>query len=109
MLVYLCHYAEKALICYIFLDNGFKVLGVELSGLATRQFFVENELRFSTKKSGKFVIYSAKNIDIYCGDYFELDASILSHVSAVYDRASLIALPPAVPPVLRKYTGVFVP
>ncbi len=76
-----------------FLDNGFKVLGVELSELATRQFFVENKLRFSTKRSGKFVIYSAKNIDIYCGDYFDFDASMLSKVSAVYDRASLISLP----------------
>lgn len=76
-----------------FLDNGFKVLGVELSELATRQFFVENKLCFSTKRSGKFVIYSAKNIDIYCGDYFDFDASMLSNVSAVYDRASLISLP----------------
>ncbi|BBB24146.1 thiopurine S-methyltransferase [Isorropodon fossajaponicum endosymbiont JTNG4] len=75
------------------LEKGFKVLGVELSELATRQFFVENELHFSTKKSGKFVIFSSENIDIYCGDYFDLDASVLNHVSAVYDRASLIALP----------------
>ncbi|WP_081425172.1 hypothetical protein [Candidatus Ruthia magnifica] len=33
-----------------------------------------------------------KNIDIYCGNYFNLDANVLNHVSVVYDRTFLIAL-----------------
>ncbi|SMN17505.1 Thiopurine S-methyltransferase [uncultured Candidatus Thioglobus sp.] len=76
-----------------FLEKSFKVLGVELSELAVEQFFVENKLDFTMKKSDKFMVFSAKNIDIYCGDYFDLNAQILSQVSAVYDRGALIALP----------------
>ncbi|QKQ24191.1 thiopurine S-methyltransferase [Candidatus Ruthia endofausta] len=40
-----------------------------------------------------FVPLCGKSVDIYCDDYFDFDTSILNHVSAVYDRASLIALP----------------
>jgi thiopurine S-methyltransferase len=37
---------------------------------------------------------------LYCGDYFELDAEKLASITAVYDRAALIALPP---PMRKRY------
>ncbi len=83
----------KSIDMLYFLEKGVKVLGVELSELAAEQFFVESKLAFTVKKSNKFTIFSAKNIDIYCGDYFDLETQALSQVSAVYDRGSLIALP----------------
>ncbi|CAC9599659.1 Thiopurine S-methyltransferase (EC 2.1.1.67) [uncultured Gammaproteobacteria bacterium] len=75
------------------LDRGYRVFGVELSTLATEQFFVENKIEYSIHQSGEFSVYSANNIQMYCGDYFKLKLEDFKSVVAVYDRASLIALP----------------
>jgi len=75
------------------LGQGFKVIGVELSYLAIEQFFDENNLAYSVHRLGQFILYKGDNINLYCGDYFALDASMLDQVVAVYDRAALIALP----------------
>lgn len=75
------------------LDQGYQVLGVELSELAAEQFFAENNLTFTTIKTKFFTRYVGKNIHILCGDYFNLSANDLAEVRGVYDRASLIALP----------------
>lgn len=83
----------KSVDMYYLLEQGFKVLGVELSQLAIEAFFIENNLTYKVKKAGKFRVYSAPNIELYCGDYFDLDLSVLSNINAVYDRAALVALP----------------
>ncbi len=75
------------------LEQGFKVIGVELSYLAIEQFFNENNLTYSIHQLDKFILYRGDNINLYCGDYFALDDSMLEHVVAAYDRAALIALP----------------
>jgi thiopurine S-methyltransferase len=49
-------------------------------------------MAYTVQKAEKFSVYNADNIRIFCGDYFDLDASHLSEVDAVYDRGSLIAL-----------------
>lgn len=73
--------------------QGFKVIGVEISELAVKQFFDEHQLPYSRTKITNFQLYKSKNITIYCGDYFALTAAILRTICAVYDRAALIALP----------------
>lgn len=75
------------------LERGFKVVGVEVSKVAVERFFTENNLTYTKNKIAKFTLYEGPNIKIYCGDFFALDADKLSEVTAVYDRASLIALP----------------
>lgn len=74
------------------LEQGYKVIGVELSALAIDAFFNENAIAYTAQQANKFSVYNAKNIRIFCGDYFDLNADHLSTVNAVYDRASLIAL-----------------
>lgn len=74
--------------------QGFEVIGVELSPLAVEAFFTENNLTATTYQQGKFAISKADMLSIYCGDFFDLSSADLSGVSAVYDRASLVALPP---------------
>ncbi|MEO1916811.1 MAG: thiopurine S-methyltransferase, partial [Candidatus Thioglobus sp.] len=74
------------------LEQGFKVIGVELSSLAIEQFFDENNLVFTINQIDQFTLYQSDNITLYCGDYFALDKSVLKSVSAVYDRAALVAL-----------------
>jgi len=73
--------------------QGFEVIGVELSQLAVQAFFAENELPAATGRQGRFRVTEAENLRIYCGDFFDLTVDDLTGVAAVYDRASLVALP----------------
>ena len=82
----------KSLDMIYLLNQGFSVVGVELSEIAIKQFFHENELDFTISRVGEFNLYSAKNIEIYCGDFFSLTSKHLCDVKAVFDRKSLIAL-----------------
>lgn len=76
-----------------FLQQGFKVIGAELSDLAIERFFVEQSLDYSVTENQHFKIYKGENITLYCGDYFLLNSEMLVSTCAVYDRAALIALP----------------
>jgi len=82
----------KSLDMIYMLNRGFSVIGVELSEIGIKQFFHENGLDFTISQVGEFDIYSAKNIEIYCGDFFSLTSKYLYGVKAVFDRKSLIAL-----------------
>ena len=82
----------KSLDMIYMLNRGFSVIGVELSEIGIKQFFHENGLDFTISQVGEFDLYSAKNIEIYCGDFFSLTSKYLYGVKAVFDRKSLIAL-----------------
>ena len=82
----------KSLDMIYMLNQGFSVIGVELSEIGIKQFFHENGLNFTISQVGEFNLYSAKNIEIYCGDVFSLNSKHLCDVKAVFDRKSLIAL-----------------
>lgn len=73
-------------------EMGYSVIGVELSSVAVEHFFTDNGLQYSVSKIDGFSLYQSESIKIYSGDYFNLNAEHLQSVSAVYDRASLIAL-----------------
>ncbi|QPK63817.1 thiopurine S-methyltransferase [Methylomonas sp. LL1] len=76
------------------LARDYDVIGVELSPLAVQAFFDENRLTPTISEHGRFRIHRVDGLSIYCGDFFDLSADDLAGVSAVYDRASLVALPP---------------
>jgi len=82
----------KSLDMTYILNQGFSVIGVELSEIGIKQFFLENGLDFTITQVGEFDLYSAKNIEIYCGDFFSLTSKYLCDVKAVFGRKSLIAL-----------------
>ena len=75
-------------------EQGHPVLGVELSPVAVRAFFEENDLVPHHATDGKFDSCAADGLRVLCGDFFDLGKDDLRNVSAVYDRASLVALPP---------------
>lgn len=75
-------------------QQGHAVLGVELSILAAQAFFTGNGLIPHRAVHDQFTSLKAGDIDILCGDFFDLRAIDLTKISAVYDRAALIALPP---------------
>jgi len=75
-------------------DRGHSVLGVELSPIAVRDFFVAAWLTPEVSRSNAFEVSNTKGIEIRQGDFFALGAEDFVGVRAVYDRAALIALPP---------------
>ena len=74
--------------------QGHKVIGVELSPLACEAFFAENNLTPRRCREGAFEVWSADEIRILQGDFFDLGTEQLADCAGVYDRASLVALPP---------------
>lgn len=74
-------------------EQGFRVIGVEVSAVAVRQFFAETGITYSTESKAEFVIYQSDNIQIYQADFFKLVSSWIPPLDAVYDKAALIALP----------------
>jgi thiopurine S-methyltransferase len=75
-------------------EQGYMAIGVELSANAVQAFFRENSYTPQYTILEKFDCYEADGIRILCGDFFDLSKDHLANVGAVYDRASLIALPP---------------
>jgi len=75
------------------LSKGYRVVGVELSGLAIEQLFVDLGVEPVVTMLGNISHYSAENIDIFVGDIFELSSDVIGPVDAIYDRAALVALP----------------
>lgn len=82
--------------------RGHRVLGVELSLIAVRQFFQESGLSPDIRESGNATHYSAGGIEIILGDVFALEDATLAECTGVYDRAALIALPP---PMRERYVA----
>ncbi len=74
-------------------DQGFEVIGIEISPLAVKAFFHENRLPVQRQKQGRLNLWHSGPISIYCGDIFSLQIEQLGHIDAVYDRAALTALP----------------
>jgi len=75
--------------------QGHEVLGVELSDIAVGAFFAENGLKPLRRELGPFTFWRSGRIGILRGDFFSLTAAHLGQVAAVFDRASLTALPVA--------------
>jgi len=75
-------------------EQGHAVTGVELSPLAVQAFFEESGLPARQTRGERFNCCEADAIRILCGDFFDLTSDDLAGIEAVYDRASLVALPP---------------
>ena len=74
---------------------GLSVIGVEVSELAVQAFFEENDLQPTRQQREGFTLWQADGLALWCGDFLALRREWLGGVTAYYDRAALIALPPA--------------
>lgn len=83
----------KTLDLHWLLANGYRVAGAELCQAPIEQLFAELRMKPKISGAGKVDRYSAKNIDIFVGDIFDLSTMSLGQVEAIYDRAALVALP----------------
>lgn len=71
--------------------QGLTVVGIELSDIAIKTFFDENELEYTLHRDAKLDCYAAKSapIRLYCGNYFDYGAE---PAAALYDRGALATL-----------------
>ena len=75
--------------------RGHPVRGVEISPIACRDFFQEADVPFEVEAvSEGLERFAGDDYALYCGDLFALEPTHVADVEAVFDRASLIALPP---------------
>lgn len=84
------------------LSEGYRVTGAELAEIAVEQLFDELGMKPKISRFGKTSLYSAKDIDIFVGNIFDVSGEILSSIDAIYDRAALVALPEA---MRNRYTA----
>jgi len=83
--------------------RGHRVLGVEISELAAEAFCRENGLTPRVTDESPFRRYTMDEIEILVGDFFDLTPNHLRQIGAVYDRASVIALPPEIRPAYAEH------
>ena len=84
-------------------QQGSVVTGVELSEIAVRAFFAEAGIGFETEIVRGLTWFRGveQDISIVCGDYFQFSDQPFD---ALYDRASLIALPADIRPAYIQHT-----
>ncbi len=75
-------------------ERGHRVIGIELAHQAVADFFSEWGVTPQITQTGLFERWRAQNIELLCGDFFDLTSDDVASVCAVFDRAALIALPP---------------
>ena len=101
VLVPLC---GKSLDLHWLAERGHPVTGVELSDRAVAAFFEAAGESPAVTRSAHFAVQASGRVRILCGDFFDLHRYDLHRddlgrnttidVTAVFDRAALVALPP---------------
>ncbi len=78
-------------------QNSYKVFAVECSDRAVKDFFEENALNYKHAEKDQHALYQSSDlpslIEIFQGDFFELQQQDMGDVTDIFDRASLVALP----------------
>jgi len=90
-------------------EQGYRVLGIELSRVAVDAFFSENNLSPFKVKKGDLIFYQAGLITLICGDFYQLTATQMVNVAAIYDRAAFIALPAEMRPTYSQHLNAICP
>lgn len=73
---------------------GHEVVGIELAEAAAEAFFREHGLEAAPSTRGALVARSAGGVTILQGDFFEARTEDVGAITAFYDRAAIVALPP---------------
>jgi thiopurine S-methyltransferase len=73
-------------------DQGYEVIGIEISRIACEDFFRELGVQPSIIKKTSCTVYQHNNIQIICADLFNLTKNDFPKIHAIYDCKALIAL-----------------
>lgn len=90
-------------------DRGHPIIGVELSQIACRDFFEEAGEKAQVHPGEPFTVYRHEDLQLWCGDFFQLVPDDVKHTRLVYDRAALIALPPELRPRYVEHLTAILP
>ncbi len=74
-------------------EQGYYVIGVDVSGKALHEFMNIVPQSFSEYSSHGFSIYRSASIELWEGDFLKLPAAKIPELDAIYDKASIVALP----------------
>ncbi|XP_022442443.1 thiopurine S-methyltransferase [Delphinapterus leucas] len=82
-----------------FADRGYSVVGVEISELGIREFFMEQNLSYSEEQimeipGAKVFKSSSGNISLYCCSLFDLPRANIGKFDRIWDRGALVAINP---------------
>lgn len=75
-------------------EQGHYVIGAEASPKALREFMDQYPHDFSKDSSHGFTIYRSESIELWEGDFLKLPKEKIPALDVVYDKASIVALPP---------------
>ncbi|HLR26821.1 MAG TPA: hypothetical protein VK112_13220, partial [Fodinibius sp.] len=76
-------------------DQGFQVIGVEASAAGLEQLREASGQSFTQTSRYGNAIYCSDNVALWEANFLSLPAKALPPVDAIYDKASIVALPPA--------------
>jgi len=85
-------FCGKAVDMAWFLEQGIKVIGIELAESAVVEFFQDLNVTPDIEVSRSHKCYKAVHIEILVGDFFTVKK--IPDIDFVYDRAAIVALPP---------------
>ncbi|XP_048363654.1 thiopurine S-methyltransferase isoform X1 [Sphaerodactylus townsendi] len=80
-------------------DMGHHIIGVEISEIAVKEFFTEQNLSYSEETvpeipGAKLFKSSSGNISLYCCSFYDLTSTVAGKFDAVWDRGSFVAINP---------------
>lgn len=76
-------------------SRGHAIVGIELSPIAVAEFFTHLGLTALREPAGALERWRGGPYELLCGDFFELSREQVGEVAGWFDRAALVALPPA--------------
>lgn len=74
--------------------QGSYVIGVEISHRALQEFMDKQQQKFREVSSHDFKIYKSDSFELWEGDFFRLPTSKTPAIDLIYDKTSIVALPP---------------
>ncbi len=84
-------------------DRVNKVVGVEVSDVAVQDFFLDHNLSPVESSFANFSIFKARNIELWCGDFFKLPVHKFQHPDLIYDKGAIVAFPQK---MRKKYSDI---
>ena len=78
-------------------EQGYSVVGVEISEIAVKQLFEENGIPYDTSQEGEFKVHKAsdKPLKIITGNYYNLTPEVCGTFEAVWDHNAFCAAQPS--------------
>ncbi|MEL7832963.1 thiopurine S-methyltransferase [Fodinibius sp. Rm-B-1B1-1] len=95
ILVPLC---GKSLDLHWLAEHSQKVIGVDVSHKALHTVMEKYPETFSQTSSHNFTVYKSSSLELWEGDFMKLPTKEITPIDLVYDKASIIALPPKMRP-----------